>query len=172
MRGEAIRGLARTDSSGVQALAVSLIQHDRSFLVQQQALSVYNPSIAPEGNALLLDLVKNGGSLGVRLTAAGRLLKKPDAQGLAAVEALADPVEPRNGRQTALNILSQWPDKSRAIAVATRYLNDGDPLFAVTAVGMLARVGGEAGKTVLRQAMAKETRVTVRAAMQQTLTQH
>jgi aminopeptidase N len=172
VRGQAIRSLAESDSLGIQPLAVRLIQHDRSFLVQQQALSVYDPNAAAEGNSLLLGLVKNGGSLGIRLTAAGRLLKNPDAQGLAAVEALTNASEPRNGRQVALNILSQWPDKSRAIAVATQYLNDGDPLFAVSAVGTLARIGGDAGKGVLRRALARETRVTVRAAMQQALSQH
>ncbi|MEO8200496.1 MAG: M1 family aminopeptidase [Gemmatimonadota bacterium] len=169
VRGEAIRGAARADSAGAQKRAVDLIQHDRSFNVQQQALAVYNPAIAPEGTALLIDRVKNGGSLGVRLTAAGRLLKKPDAEGAAAIEALTATVEPRNARQTALNILSQWPDKTRVIGVATKYLNDGDPLFAVSAVFTLGRIGGDSGKAVLRQAMAKETRVTVRAAMQQVL---
>jgi hypothetical protein len=77
--------------------------------------------------------------------------------------------EPRTVRQVGLGLLGQWPDKTRAIAVATKYLNDGDPLFAVSAVGTLAQAGGDAGKAVLRQAMARETRVTVRAAMQQRL---
>ena len=169
VRGQAIGSIGRMDSAGAQKAAVDLIQHDRSFYVQQQALNIYDPSIAAEGTSLLMDRVKNGGSLGVRLTAAGRLLKKPDAEGAAAVEALTATAEPRNGRQTAINILSMWPDKARATAVATRFLNDGDPLFAVTAVGILARVGGEAGKTTLRQALAGETRVTVRAAIQQAL---
>ena len=172
VRGQAIRGVARADTSGAQRLAVDLIQHDRSFYVQQQALSVYDPSIAPEGTALLVDRAKNGGSLGVRLTAAGRLLKKPDEAGAAAVEALTASAEPRNARQVGLNILSQWPDKARAIAVATRYLSDGDPLFAVSAVGTIAQAGGDPGKAVLRQALARETRVTVRAAIQQAVASH
>jgi len=49
--------------------------------------------------------------------------------------------------------------------VATRYLNDGDPLFAATAVNQLATVGGAPGRATLQQALVHETRVTVRAAI-------
>ena len=56
-----------------------------------------------------------------------------------------------------------------SVAVATRYLYDGDPLFAVSAVQMLGRVGGAKGRATLQEARAHETRVTVRAAMDQVL---
>ncbi|HEV8125918.1 MAG TPA: M1 family aminopeptidase [Gemmatimonadales bacterium] len=169
VRGEAIHAIGRRDSAAAQPIAVDLIRHDRSFYVQGHALDVYNPSLASEGTALLVELTKHGGSLGVRLTAAGRLHLKPDAAGADALEAMTAVDEPRTVRQVGLGLLGQWPDKTRAIAVATKYLNDGDPLFAVSAVGTLSQAGGDAGKAVLRQAMARETRVTVRAAMQQAL---
>ncbi|MEP7325270.1 MAG: M1 family aminopeptidase, partial [Gemmatimonadota bacterium] len=166
VRGEAIHAVGRRDSVAAQAIAVDLIRHDRSFYVQGHALDVYNPVLSPEGTALLIGLTKPGGSLGVRLTAAGRLHLKPDEAGAAALEAMTAVAEPRTVRQVALGLLGQWPDKTRAIAVATKYLNDGDPLFAVSAVGALAGAGGDAGKAVLRQALARESRVTVRGAMQ------
>jgi hypothetical protein len=53
--------------------------------------------------------------------------------------------------------------------VATRYLDDGDPLFASDAVRTLARIGGDAGRATLTAAMARETRVTVRAAITEAL---
>jgi aminopeptidase N len=169
VRGEAIHALARLNSDAAQPVAVELIRHDPSFYVQGHALDIYQPAKSPEGTVLLIDRIAHGPSLGVRLTAAGRLGLAPSAEGAAALESLTVPDEPRNGRQTALGLLGQWPDKSIAVRVATRYLNDGDPLFAVSAVQALAQAGGEAGKATLRQALAKESRVTVRAAIQQAL---
>jgi hypothetical protein len=68
-------------------------------------------------------------------------------------------------RTRALSILAQWPDKSRAVAVAMRSLSDGDPLFAIAAARQLGAIGGEAGRTALQTALATEKRVTVRAAI-------
>ena len=142
-----------------------LITTDPSFHVQAEALSVYDPALAPQGTALLVDRVHHGGSLSVRLAAAEQLLRKPDAAGLAALESLTATQETRAARTTALNILARWPDKARAIAVATKSLNDGDPLFAVAAASVLGRVGGDAGKATLRHAETTESRVTVKAAI-------
>ena len=101
----------------------------------------------------------------MRLTAAQRLARKPDTAGLDALEALTDEKEPRQARTIALTLLARWPDKSRAVAVASRYLGDGDPLFASDAAATLGRIGGEAGKATLRKAEASESRVTVKAAI-------
>ena len=170
VRGQALKSLARLEgASAVQALAADLIRHDRSSVVQQMALQVYDPSISSEGTALLVDRVTLGGSLGVRLIAASRLVRKPDDAGLAALEALTAESEPRDVRTAALGMLSAFPDKTRAVAVATRSLSDGDPLFAASAARRLARIGGDAGKATLRQALTRETRVTVREAMRQAL---
>ncbi len=126
-----------------------MISTDPSYYAQVQALGVYDPSRAPEGTGLLVDRIKNGGSLRVRAAAAERLSLKPDAAGLAALESMTVVAEPRNLREEALDLLADWPDKTRAIAVATRYLSDGDPLFASSAARTLAQIGGAAGKATL-----------------------
>ena len=153
------------DSAEVQANAVRLITTDPSFYVQQAALSVYDPAVAPQGTALLVDRVKHGGSLGVQLTAARRLLSSPDAAGLAALEAMTATEETRAARTMALDLLAEWPDRTSAVAVATRSLSDGDPLFAVAAANVLGRIGGAAGRASLERASAGEQRVTVKAAI-------
>ena len=77
--------------------------------------------------------------------------------------------EPRQVRITALALLAHWPDKRRGIAVATRYLDDGDPLFASAAAATLGSIGGEAGQATLRRAAQSESRVTVKAAIAEAL---
>jgi len=165
VRGVAIEALAQGDTAGAQAEAVRLITTDPSFTAQEAALGVYDPAVAPQGTALLVDRINHGGSAGVRLTAAQQLLLKPDAAGLAALEALTATQETRAARTTALNLLAEWPDRAPAIAIATKYLSDGDPLFAVAAARALGRIGGDAGKATLRRAETSESRVTVKAAI-------
>jgi aminopeptidase N len=164
VRVTALGSLARRDSLGAQAIAVELIEHDQSEYVQAVAIGVYDPRIAPQGTALLVDRVSRGG-LFLRGQAAERLLLRPDAAGLAAVEAATAPSEPRNLRENALLVLTRWPQKDRAVAVATRYLADPDPLFAVAAARQLGAIGGAAGRTTLQSALATEQRVTVKAAI-------
>ena len=161
--------LLRADSVAAQALLVDMIAHDPSALVKVVALGLYNPNTASPGTALLVDQLQHGPTLPIRTAAAQSLLKRPDASGAAALEAATLPRETRNLRTTALQILSRWPDKATAIAVATRYLNDGDPLFAVAAVQQLSAIGGDAGRAALRSALQGETRVTVRAALTKAL---
>jgi aminopeptidase N len=165
VRASAIDALARRDTTAAQPIVVSLIEHDPSAAVQVAALRLYDPTIAPQGTAFLADRVRTGRSLAIRTVAAQRLLKKPDETGLAALESATEPREPRELRTRALSILAAWPDRSRAIAVATRYLTDGDPLFAVAAARTLGAIGGEAGSAALRAALERESRVTVRAAI-------
>ena len=98
VRGQAIRSLALGDTAQAQAEAVRLITTDPSFFVQEAALSVYDPAIAPQGTALLIDRSAHGGSLGVRLAAAQRLARRPDAAGLDALEAMTAEKEPREVR--------------------------------------------------------------------------
>ena len=165
VRSAAIRTLAAHDSIGVQPLAVSLIQHDPSVTVQTAAYSVYDPAVAPEGTALLVDRVRRVGPLYARAAAAERLVRRPDAAGLAALDALTRPEEDRNLRVEALRLLAAWPDKTRAVAVATRSLTDPDPLFASAAARQLGAIGGASGREALTGAAARESRVTVRAAI-------
>lgn len=165
VRAAAIDALTRRDTAAAQATVVDLIEHDPSAIVQVSALTDYDPSIAPQGTALLVERVRHGRSGTIRNVAARRLLKKPDAAGLAALEEATDPREPRALRTSALALLAQWPDKSRAIAVSMRSLSDGDPLFAVAAAHQLGAIGGDAGRAALQAALAHEKRVTVRAAL-------
>ena len=165
VRATAIGALARSDTAAVQATAVDLIEHDPSAFVQVAALRVYDPTLAPSGTALLVDRVLHGRTHAMRSTAAERLLRKPDAAGAAALEAATRPEETRDLRTTALRILARWPDNSHAIAVATRSLADGDPLFAEAAARQLGAIGGDAGRATLQSALEKEQRVTVRAAI-------
>jgi len=169
VRGAAIGALAAADSAAVQQRAVAMITTDPSFAAQEAAIGVYDPAIAPQGTALLVDRTAHGGSLEVRVAAAHRLLRKPDAAGLDALEAMTDVKEPRNVRTVALALLAQWPDKARGIAVASKYLSDGDPIFASAAATTLGRIGGTAGKSTLEHAIASETRVTVKAAITRAL---
>lgn len=170
VRQMALRGVLHADSIAAQVTVVDMIEHDPSALVKVAALSLYDPNIASPGIALLVDQLRHGASLPIRTAAAQSLLRKPDAVGAAALEAAALPMETRNLRITALQILSRWPDKSTAIAVATRYLNDGDPLFAVAAAQQLGAIGGDAGREALQAALGSEQRVTVRAAIAKALT--
>jgi aminopeptidase N len=169
VRGQAIRSLARKDTAAVQGEAVALITTDPSFTVQAAALSVYDPAFAPQGTALLVDRIAKGGSLGVRTEAAQRLVRKPDAAGLDALESMTAVKEPRAIRSLALQLLAAWPDKTRGVDVASRYLGDGDPLFASDAARTLARIGGDPGRETLKRALASESRVTVKAAIVESL---
>ena len=165
VRASALESLARRDSLGVQATVAAMIEHDPSAVVQASALGVYDPSVAPQGTALLVERVLHGHSLTIRTVAAQRLLRKPDTAGLDALEAATNPREPREMRTRALSVLARWPDKSRAIAVATGALADDDPLFAAAAARQLGTIGGEGGGASLQRALQTEQRVTVRAAL-------
>jgi aminopeptidase N len=169
VRSAAIEALAAGDTSAVQAQAVAMINTDPSLAVRAAALGVYDPARAPQGTALLVDRIANGGALEVRLAAARRLALKPDATGLDALESMTQVKEPRAIRTAALAMLSRWPDTSRGVAVATRYLSDGDPIFASAAATTLGRIGGAAGKETLRRESASESRVTVKAAIAKAL---
>jgi aminopeptidase N len=169
VRQMALRGVVRADSVVAQSTVVDLLEHDPSALVKAVALSLYDPNSAPQGSALLVEWLQHGVTLTIRTSAAQSLLKRPDAAGAAALEAATLPVETRNLRMTALQLLTKWPDKATAIAVATRYLNDGDPLFAVAAAQQLGTIGGDAGRASLQAALQSEQRVTVRAAITEAL---
>jgi len=169
VRSAAIKALAAGDTGAVQLQAVAMINTDPSFAVRAAALRVYDPAIAPQGTALLVDCIQHGGALEVRVAAAERLARKPDAAGLDALESMTVVAEPRAARTVALRLLAKWPDRARGIAVATRYLNDGDPIFASAAATTLGSIGGEAGRETLTRAAAGESRVTVKAAIAKAL---
>jgi aminopeptidase N len=165
VRAAAVGALGVRDSAGAQSVALESIEHDSNWQVRASALGVYDPRRSPRGTALLADIVRGGGPPYLRRVAARRLLLRPDAAGLSALEYATDARETRDMRNGALAVLAAWPDKATATAVATRSLSDGDPLFASDAARQLGAIGGEAGRAALRVALTTERRVTVRAAM-------
>ena len=170
VRGTAIGGLAHLlGAAQVQDIAYDMMEHDRSDAARTQAVRVYDPNLAPQGDAPLFPLARTNGSLGLRLNAAFRLTRRLDPEVVATLDSMTSTVEPREVRQVALQLLASLTDKSPAAAAATRDLNDGDPLFASFAAGVLARVGGDAGHAALQQALARESRVTVKAAIERAL---
>jgi HEAT repeat protein len=106
----------------------------------------------------------------MRANAASLLGRIRDTRSEDALELMTATTEDRNLRTGALNALAATGDSTRASTLARRLIGDYDPLFAAAAVRVLARTGGEAGKAQLREAMAHESRVYVRLAMQQALT--
>jgi hypothetical protein len=105
----------------------------------------------------------------LRYAAAVGLSHSAGSEAAAALEQLTSPVENRGLRTYGLNLLPQQGDTARAVALATRYLDDPDPLYAQAAVSLLGRVGGAAGRARLQARLAAETRVLVRAAIERVL---
>jgi HEAT repeat protein len=166
VRSRALQTLATLDSAGAGPLAKGMFDSDPNFAVRANALQVYARDRSPDALPALIAATAVGLPTGLRQTAAALLSGYKDAQATEALERLTATAEPRNLRVEALNDVVKQGDAARAAALATRYLGDYDPLFAVAAVRALARVGGDTGKTTLRGALPKETRVTVRAAIQ------
>ncbi|MEP6745951.1 MAG: HEAT repeat domain-containing protein, partial [Gemmatimonadota bacterium] len=96
----------------------------------------------------------------------------PDPRALDALERMTATNETRDLRGTALQLLARAGNPARATAVALRAVGDYDPLFAVQAVRTAAQVGGAGARAKLAEALRTETRVTVRAAIQEALAVH
>jgi len=171
VRGGAIEAWAALDSTGARPAARLLLEHDPNTSVQSSAIAVLDPA-DPEIRDLLLARTAPGWPLGLRYSAADQIRNQPDPRVVEALIAMTDPSESRNLRQAALSLLSRRDDKTPAIETATKYLADPDPLFAATAVRVLARVGGDAAKVTLQQRLAVEHRVTVDDAIRQALAPH
>jgi HEAT repeat protein len=116
----------------------------------------------------LLDAVRAGQPLGLRFTAAASLGSIPGPEASGALEQLTLPVEDRGLRSYGLSMLAQR-DMARAAEVASRSLDDPDPLFALSAVTLLGRIGGAAGRARLQERLVTEKRVRVRAAIEAVL---
>ncbi len=166
VRAGAIIAWASFDSIAVQGPARDMLLSDPNSSVRQAAISVLDPENA-SNRALLIGLTAPGQPLGTRQSAAARIRNQPDPQVVTALIALTDPSNPRNLRQAGLRYLAGRSDKGPATTTATKYLDDQDPLFAVSAVQTLGRVGGPAGKVTLTQRLKVEKRVTVDDAIRQ-----
>ncbi len=141
MRGGAIEAWAAFDSLTVQWQARQMLLTDPNSAVRQAAIGVLNPADL-EVRTLLTTSTEPKWPLGIRQSAAYQIRNQDDPAVVAALIALTDPSNPRNLRQAGLRYLAGRSDKAPAIATATTYLSDPDPLFAVSAVQTLARVGG------------------------------
>jgi HEAT repeat protein len=168
VRASAIVGWAKFDSAAARPAARQLLETDPSTAVQERAASVLDPA-DPAIRDLLLTRTTPAWPQGLRQASASRIRNQPDPRVVAALTALTDPSEPRNLRQAGLNFLAGRSNKAPAVATATKYLNDPDPLFAVSAVRTLARVGGPDGKATLQQRLTVEHRVTVAAVIREAL---
>jgi len=160
VRATAIDAWAAFDSVGVRPTARDMLLTDPNSSVREAAIGVVDPA-DPQIRTLLISLTAPGQPLDIRQAAAARIRNQEDPAVVAALIALTDPSNPRNLRQAGLRYLAGRSDKGPATTTATKYLDDPDPLFAVSAVQTLARVGGAAGKATLTQRLKVERRVTV-----------
>ncbi|MFN8647937.1 MAG: M1 family aminopeptidase [Gemmatimonadales bacterium] len=166
VRGEAIQALAGRDPAGARVAAGTMYPTDPSDAARQAALAVLAQDQGAAALDLLLGAIAPGQPFGTRFTALGFLRRLDDGRARDALEALTAPSEDRNLRTAGLNALVASGDSARATRVALRLVADPDPLFAVAAVRAAARAGGAAAKAELRAALARESRVFVRQAIE------
>jgi len=164
VRRQALTTLAAADSSAALAAARTMADADPSSYVRAAALAVLATEGAPAQPALLA-AARPGQPLVLRFHAGLDLAKIHTPEAAAALEAMTATSEDRNLRDAALNFLAQQGDTARVVALATRYLDDPDALFASSAVGILARVGGANARALLLERYGRETRVLVKAAI-------
>jgi aminopeptidase N len=169
VRAAAIRALGIVDSAGVATTARTMFETDPNNTARLAGVMTYATVAGDAALPSLLEAAAKGRTLGTRATVASELAKSHDPRAAAALEAYTSADEPRNLRIIGLVSLLQQGDTARASSVATRYITDPDPLFAVQAVRALAKVGGDPGRAALEKAAAVETRGTVLAAIRQAL---
>jgi aminopeptidase N len=168
VRGSAIEAWAALDSVAARVPARALLESDPNTSVRERAIAELDPA-DPAIQALLIARTAPGWPLGLRQSAAYQIRNEPEPGVVAALVALTAASEPRSLRQAGLRYLAGRSDKAPAIATATKDLGDPDPLFAVSAVQTLARIGGPKGIATLQQRLKVEHRVTVTAAIRQAL---
>ncbi|HWA58374.1 MAG TPA: M1 family aminopeptidase [Gemmatimonadales bacterium] len=165
VRAAALQDLVRLDPAGAAPVADTMYRTDPSDAARQGALAVIGEARGAAALDLLLDASNPDHPLGTRFTALTCLSRLHGARAFDGIERLTANTENRNLRIAALNALAASGDSTRAAAVALRLVSDPDPLFAVAAVRVAGRVGGEAAKARLKRALPKETRVFVRQAI-------
>jgi HEAT repeat protein len=169
VRAAAMRTLFALDTTGAAKAAGGMYAADPNTGARQAALTVLARVRGPDALDLLIAGVAPGQPFGLRLTALQFLAGIHDPKAVDAIERLTDPSEDRNVRTSALQSLVMSGDSARATAVALRLIADPDPLFAQSAVAVAAQAGGRGVRDRLTQALARETRVHVRLALQQAL---
>jgi len=169
-RATALATLRELDPATAVALAPGLFQTDPNNQVKQTALATLGRLKLAESLDLLVKAAQPDEPLGLRFTAVNYLGRTHDTKAEDALERLTAPSEGRNLRTAALDALAATGDSARASQVALKLVADPDPLFAQSAVADAAKVGGASARAHLATALAKETRVFVRLAIQKALT--
>jgi aminopeptidase N len=168
VRAQALQTLTALDTVGGLAVAQAMYAADPSGVVRQTALATIGRIKGRDALDLYVAASGTDQSLGMRGLAASLMGRVRDPRSADALERLTAVSEDRGLRTGALDALAA-SDSARATALALRLVGDGDPLFASSAVRVVGRVGGEAGRARLREALAPERRVLVRLAMAQVL---
>jgi aminopeptidase N len=168
VRSAALRTLQGLDSAAAATAAAAMYPADPNDAAREAALGVLANARGSAALPLLLDAVA-AGPIALRFTAAQQLSRIGGPEAERALERLTAPDEDRNLRLSGLNLLAATGDSARATDVARRALADSDPIYAIGAVQVVGRVGGAAARDRLREAQKRETRVTVRAAIEQVL---
>ena len=169
VRAQALMALNRLDAGAGLTAAAAMYPTDPNDAVRSSAMSIIARAKGAAALDMLIEASRSSQTFNLRASAAQWLGRIKDPRAGDALELMTATTEDRNLRTSALNAMVSTGDSARVSALALRLIGDYDPLFAVAAVRVLARTGGEAGKARLREAMARETRVTVRLAMQQVL---
>lgn len=169
VRAAALAAVAGYDTAAAQPVVREMMLHDPNYHVQSVAVGLFDPARDADGLALLLERLTPAYVTSIRAAAAVRASRIPGGGIDSALVRLTDPVEARDLRSLALRLLGRRDDRSIAVATARAALGDYDPLYSVAGVRLLARAGGDEGRAILQQALAKESRVTVRAAIQEAL---
>jgi len=164
VRRQALTTLMTVDSAAALAAAQPMAGTDPDTYVRATAIGL----LATRGAAAqpeLLAAAQPGQPFFLRFRAGVGLAGIHSAEAVAALAAMTGPGEDRNLRSAALNLMVQAGDTARVVALATRYLDDPDALFAADAVGVLDRMGGGAARALLFERYAHETRVRVKSAI-------
>jgi HEAT repeat protein len=172
VRAQALATLTAVDPGGAKAAAQAMYADDPNETVRETALGVLAREAGGDALPDLVAACAPGHALGLRFVAleALRQVGGPVEPRADALERLTVASEPRELRSAALDALAAL-DATRAASVAERALRDGDALFAVKAVQVLARVGGAASRERLETAEKVEPRARVRAAIADALHQ-
>jgi aminopeptidase N len=169
VRAAGLQALFALDTTAAAKAASGIYATDPNNNARHAALSVLAQVRGPDALDLLTNAVAPGQPFQLRLNALPFLARIHDPKALAAIEQLTDASEDRNVRTSALQALLSSGDSARASTVALRLINDPDPLFAMSAVQVAAHTGGSVARARLTQALARESRVHVRLAIQQAL---
>ncbi len=169
VRAQALRTLAQLDTATARARAEDMAERDPNDWVRAAALQVLARFGGAAALPRFLAAVRPGGPFRLRFAAGLGLVRYHTPEAVAALAANTEPSEGRGVRTAALNLMVQQGDTARVVALATRYLDDPDAIFAAAAVRLLARVGGARSRALLLERFGNETRTRVRSAIEEVL---